>query len=100
MKNILEPGDLEAALKAATAIGDDASRPRPKATSSPTRSPTAPPSSGFDIHLQVLGLVESQGGTGEGLRGQRSARLTIAVDAQESRRIVLVVGHEEPPTFE
>ena len=47
MKNILEPGDIDEALRAAHA---DRRRPPPEAdpaaTSSPTPSPTAPPAAG------------------------------------------------------
>ena len=45
-RNKLEPGDLEEGFRAAAAVGDDASRSARKATSCPSRSPTAARSSG------------------------------------------------------
>lgn len=45
-RNILEGGDVEEALGAATAIGDDRLQKQSQATSCPTRSPTAPRPSG------------------------------------------------------
>ena len=45
-RRFLEPGDIEAALATAAAIGDDRLQRRRKATWCPTASPTARPSSG------------------------------------------------------
>ena len=42
----LEPGDVEEAISAAQAVGDDRLQRRATARSTPTPSPTAPPSSG------------------------------------------------------
>jgi predicted metalloprotease len=45
MKQVLEPGDLEAALTAASAIGDDRLQQQAQAASCRRALPTAPPNS-------------------------------------------------------
>lgn len=42
MRQILEPGDVEEALRAATAIGDDRLQQQSRGYAFPIRSPTAP----------------------------------------------------------